>query len=94
MISGVIVTGGGSMLTGLPELCEEILGVPTRRGFPIGVGGLVDVINNPAFATAVGLTLYGNKSRSGQSRDTFRIRDQNIFNRILSRMKKWFKEVV
>ncbi len=94
MISGVIVTGGGSMLIGLPELCEEILGVPTRRGFPIGVGGLTDVINNPAYATAVGLSLYGSRSRTGQSKDSFRIRDQNIFNRILSRMKKWFKEVV
>ena len=82
------------MLTGLPELCEEILGVPTRRGFPIGVGGLTDVINNPAYATAVGLALYGARSRTGQTKDTFRIRDQNIFNRILSRMKKWFKEVV
>jgi len=58
------------------------------------VGGLTDVINNPAFATAVGLALYGVRSRGGQSRDSFRIRDQNIFNRILARMKKWFKEVI
>lgn len=94
MISGVVITGGCSMLAGLPEFSEDIFGIPTRRGYPIGVGGLTDVINNPAFATAVGLVQYGAKARVKQSRDTFRIRDQNIFNRVLSRMKKWFKEVI
>jgi len=94
MISGVAITGGSSLLAGLPELADDIFGLPTRRGYPIGVGGLTDVINNPAFATAVGLVLYGARSRSPRSRDSFRIRDQNIFYRVLNRMKKWFKEVI
>ncbi|MFP3867457.1 MAG: cell division protein FtsA [Desulfobacteraceae bacterium] len=94
IISGVAITGGSSLLDGLPELADEIFALPTRRGYPIGVGGLTDVINNPAFATAVGLVLYGAKGRTQRSRNSFRIRDQNIFYRVLSRMKKWFKEVI
>ncbi|MBW1916675.1 MAG: cell division protein FtsA [Deltaproteobacteria bacterium] len=94
IISGVAITGGSSLLDGLPELADEIFGLPTRRGYPIGVGGLTDVINNPAFATAVGLVLYGARGRTQRSRDSFRIRDQNIFFRVLNRMKKWFKEVI
>jgi cell division protein FtsA len=51
----------------------------------------VDVVNNPMFATGVGLVLYGAKNLPAKK---FRIRDKNIFNRLILRMKKWFKEVV
>lgn len=94
MITGAVVTGGTSLLPGLPEMSEDILGIPTRRGYPIGVGGLTDVINNPSFATAVGLVQYGARARQKRAKDIFRIRDQNIFSRVWSRMKKWFKEVI
>jgi cell division protein FtsA len=52
---------------------------------------LVDVVNNPMYATAVGLVLYGARSQPQQK---FRIRDTNIFNRVMARMKKWFKEII
>ena len=32
-----------------------------RRGYPSGVGGLMDVVNNPMYAAAVGLILYGKR---------------------------------
>ena len=38
--------------------------MPTRVGTPIGIGGLVDVVNNPIYATGVGLILYGVKNRT------------------------------
>jgi cell division protein FtsA len=43
----------------MPELAEQILGLPVRRGAPMGVGGLMDVVKSPAYATAVGLVKYG-----------------------------------
>jgi len=43
------------------------------------------------YATGVGLVIYGAKN---QTRKKFRIRDGNIFNRVMSRMKKWFSEVI
>jgi len=57
--AGIVLTGGGSRLDGLPELGERVFQLPVRRGVPIGIGGMVEVVNSPTFATAVGLTLYG-----------------------------------
>jgi len=62
--AGVVVTGGTSIMEGVPELAEGIFDQPVRRGVPIGIGGLVDVIESPIYATAVGLALYGRHSRS------------------------------
>jgi cell division protein FtsA len=92
--SGVVVTGGAAMLEGIPEVAEQIFDLPVRRGYPLGVGGLTDVINNPMYATAVGLVLYGVKQEEGQAEKIFRIRQKNIFNRVAARMKKWFKDVI
>jgi cell division protein FtsA len=61
-------------------------------GYPVGINGLVDVVNKPMYATAVGLVLYGaQRSKEGKK---FRIRDTNIFGRVMERMKRWFKDVV
>ncbi len=57
--SGVVLTGGASLLEGLLEMGEFILDVPTRRGSPERLGGLTDVVKSPEYATVVGLLLYG-----------------------------------
>jgi cell division protein FtsA len=58
------------------------------------VGGLHDMVNSPKYATAVGLLLYGAENRVVKSGGgDFRIRDDNVFNRILGRMKKWFVDI-
>ena len=59
LASGVVLTGGSTNLHGMPELAEEVLGLPVRRGLPRGIGGLTDVVTSPQHATAVGLLLYG-----------------------------------
>ena len=59
--AGVVLTGGGSRLDGLTELGERVFQLPVRRGAPIGIGGMVEVVSTPTFATAVGLALYGAK---------------------------------
>lgn len=89
--SGSVLTGGSSLLDGVIEIAESIFDLPTRLGKPRGITGLVDVVNNPMYATGVGLVIYGVKNQDAQK---FRIRDTNIFNRIMNRMKNWFKEVV
>jgi cell division protein FtsA len=56
--SGIVLTGGGAILEGLPEIAEQIFDLPIRRGCPTGIGGgLADHANTPAFATSVGLVL-------------------------------------
>lgn len=88
--AGAVITGGSALIDGMGDLAEQILDMPARIGFPRGVAGLTDVINNPMYATAVGLVLHGSK---GSPVRKFRIRDQNIFNNVMTRMKNWFKEV-
>lgn len=57
--SGVVITGGATMMEGMVELAERVLKLPVRRGTPMGVGGLSDVVRSPRYATGVGLVLYG-----------------------------------
>ncbi len=90
--SGVVVTGGSAELQGVTEMAEQIFNTPARVGYPQGISGLVEVVNKPMYATAVGLVLHGSK-RSKKAKK-FRIRDTNIFNRVMTRMKRWFKEVI
>ena len=59
LASGAVITGGSTLLEGMAEYAETILGMPVRRGAPMGVGGLVDVVRSPSYATAVGLVKYG-----------------------------------
>ena len=61
--SGIVLTGGGSILDGMPEIADQIFDLPIRRGCPIGVGGLTDHVNNPAFPTAVGLVMYAHRNQ-------------------------------
>jgi cell division protein FtsA len=89
--SGIVITGGTALLNDVSEVAESVFNLPTRLGKPRGITGLVDVVNNPMYATGVGLVLYGAKNRTSKK---FRIRDRNIFNRVTSRMKKWFDEIV
>ncbi|MBL9005562.1 MAG: cell division protein FtsA [Myxococcales bacterium] len=89
LASGLVVTGGSTILQGLPELAEEVLGMPVRRGLPQGFGGLTDVVRSPIYATGVGLLLYGARQQEGLfigGRDTSR---RGVWNR----MRTWFAEV-
>ncbi|HEY7113285.1 MAG TPA: cell division protein FtsA [Thermoanaerobaculia bacterium] len=66
--SGVVLTGGGAELEGLVEVAEGIFEGPVRRGVPSGVGGLVDVVSRPEWATATGLLLYGHRNKPKRRR--------------------------
>ena len=90
LASGMVITGGSSLLPGLIELAEQIFDLPTRVGYPRGVGGLSDVIRNPIYATAVGLAMYGFKNQKGNGHFIFR--KQSILGRFINGIKNWFKE--
>ncbi len=89
--SGVVITGGSSLLPGLVELAEQIFGLPTRIGYTRGVGGLSDVTRNPMYATAVGLVKYGFKAQGGgEFYSSYRKR--STWQRFIEGIKRWFKE--
>ncbi len=88
MSAGLVLTGGTSLLEGVAELAEGIMHMPVRVGVPRGVKGLVELVNSPAYATAVGLCIY-EASRPSYS---FKPKGTGIFEKILERMINWFKE--
>jgi cell division protein FtsA len=53
-------------LEGTEELADEVFELPVRIGRPQDIGGLVDVVNSPIFATGVGLIKYGQRYRTEQ----------------------------
>ncbi|MDY0189797.1 MAG: cell division protein FtsA [Desulfuromonas sp.] len=87
--SGIVITGGTSILPGMPELAEQIFDLPVRRGSPQGVGGLIDVVNSPIYATGVGLVIYGSHN---QHSENFSIGQEKVFEKVMRRMKEWFGE--
>lgn len=58
LASGLVISGGGSILTGMPEFAENMLQMPVRRGVPGGVGGMADMLRNPMYATGTGLLIH------------------------------------
>ncbi|MEK6589064.1 MAG: cell division FtsA domain-containing protein, partial [Nitrospinota bacterium] len=85
--SGIVLTGGSAIMDGITDLAEKIFKLPVRKGFPKGIGGLVDVVNSPMYATGVGLILFGLKNRQHGKKP--RLTDKNLFDKIFNRMKCW-----
>ena len=86
--SGIVITGGSSMMRGMVELGEEIFHMPVRLGMPGYVGGLSEVVSNPRYATGVGLVLMGKQQ---VERNLISRLDSGSLVGILNRMKSWFK---
>jgi cell division protein FtsA len=85
--SGVVLTGGSSVMQGMVELGEEIFHMPVRVGVPKYAGGLADVVRSPRYATAVGLLLEGvQQVRQGQMS-----RQDGSVRAVLGRMREWFQ---
>ena len=89
LASGVVITGGSMLLPGAVEMAERSFGLPVRLGVPTHVGGLVDVIDSPAYAAAVGLVLHGMKRHE---RAVYRPRDDKILAKVKHRMSDWLSE--
>src|SRR6056300_1650900 len=84
LAAGMVFTGGTSKMEGVAELAEEIFHMPVRIGMPVEVNGLVDIVRNPTYSTAVGLLLYGMKQ--AQEREGSAVREPGItlFDRVKS----------
>ena len=90
--SGIVITGGSTILEGMPELAEQVFNLPVRRGSPQGIGGLVDVVNSPVYSTGVGLVVYGSRHVDIAAHFPTTQGDDSLFRRVSKRMKEWFSE--
>ena len=85
--SGIVLTGGSSVMRGMVELGEEIFHMPVRIGVPRYAGGLADVVRNPRYATVMGLLLEG-ATQVQQGRIS---RQTGSFRGVLARMREWIQ---
>jgi cell division protein FtsA len=90
--AGVVLTGGGSLIKGTSDLAKEVLGMPVKIGIPGGFSsGLVREIENPIYATGVGLVMHELKHRD---RSAVKAVIQNGKGKtIFQRMKLWFDDL-
>jgi len=88
--AGVVLTGGTALLPGIVELTEEVFRLPARCGVPMGIGGLVDMVNSPMYATGVGLLQFAVKEHPYERSHKFT--DEHLFAKIYHRMRTWFSE--
>ena len=83
--AGIGLTGGAAKIEGAVELAEEVFHTPVRIGTPNSAEGFSEIINNPIYATSVGLLEYGLKQKQ-EDHMNYIHRDKNIFNRV----SRWF----
>ena len=88
----VVLTGGASQLTGLPELAARVLGRPVRIGRPLGVGGLPDDSKGAAFAAAAGLLVYPQAAHLEQFEPRQTRRQMTGTGGYIARVGRWLRE--
>ena len=90
--SGVILVGGGSKIPGIIDLAKERLKLPVQLGYPQSIDGLVEKVDDPAFATAVGLIFWGlEMSKEGEGeRLFFQSKVPSTVNTV-DKIKRWFR---
>ncbi len=86
--SGIVITGGASLMPGMTDLAEEIFHMPVRLGLPRYVGGLAEVVKNPRYSTAVGLLILARQQM--QKAPNHRGKEGGMGD-VFGRMKSWFQ---
>ncbi|MFA5625266.1 MAG: cell division protein FtsA [Bradymonadales bacterium] len=88
--SGIVLTGGAAIMDAAPELCGRVTGLPVRRGIPIGVGGMSDLVRLPKSATAVGLLLQATRHADLRLFKPKESKGVSLRERLVS----WLKEII
>lgn len=93
--AGVVITGGGAETAGAEESAKRMLSMPVRTGMPAGITGLIDDIETPAYATAIGLLFYAKSFKHKESESFFdgflKPFNLNFSKGIFSSVRKLFK---
>lgn len=92
--AGVVLTGGVTLTPGIEPLAAHKLRMPVRTGRPQRIGGLADVFESPAYATSVGLVLWGmrqNAQSAGSPRLARPRQGTEGRNEQSSPLAKWLK---
>jgi cell division protein FtsA len=88
LAAGLVMCGGSADLAGFRELGQQVLQLPVRVGRPHELQGLTDVLESPAYATSVGLLLWGMRHEEMSRPEPRRKRPPN---EIVQRVRNWFR---
>jgi len=91
LASGVVLTGGGVLVPGVPDLAERVFGLPARIGMPVGFDGVEEVLSGPSYAAVLGLTRRGVDSSDSLSGI---VEGGHVIARMGRRMVGWFRDFV
>jgi len=97
--AGIVITGGGALIKNICPLANEVLGMDSKIGRPLGLaGGLIEEVNSPIYATSVGLVLHALKAEGTENQQAAPPASkgagvEKVMNNITERMKSWFKEL-
>jgi cell division protein FtsA len=80
--AGLVLTGGGANLPGIAELAQQVTRMPVRIGYPMAMTGVTDELDNPAYATAVGLILWKIRNQETHAPVTKKSNVQNMFSKV------------
>lgn len=86
--AGVVLTGGAAKIEGAAEFAEDVFQMPVRLGYPMQVTGLKDYVQDPAYASVVGLLLYGQES---QDQNKAGNSPKDTVSGLLKKLSSWFK---
>jgi len=87
---GVVITGGTSLMEGMPDMAERMLDLPARRGLPAGVGGIHEHVGNPMYSTSVGLIIHALHQQDDLAMHGYR-KGRRLW-RVVEHMKSWARE--
>jgi cell division protein FtsA len=88
LAAGVVITGGTARLRGIDALAEDIFHLPVKIGIPKQIGGLTDIVQDPIYATGVGLILYGFEKKNQVL--IRKGRGVGVFDALKKRFEDWF----
>ena len=89
LAAGLVMCGGSAELAGFKDLGQQVLQLPVRVGKPHDLHGLTDVLESPAYATAVGLLLWGMRHAPSEEHET--PRTIRIPGELWPRIRNWFR---
>lgn len=87
---GVVITGGGAKIKGIVEFAKQKLKLPAQLGFPQELEGLIDQVDDPSFATVIGLIVSALSDEQKISRSGVRF-DIPQMDETIGKLKKWIK---
>ncbi|MEQ1849438.1 MAG: cell division protein FtsA [Candidatus Peribacteraceae bacterium] len=90
--AGALLTGAAVKAPGVLEIAREVLGLPVQMGFPMEIGGVIEKVDDPAYATALGALLWG--SREGIKRSSFSFAGSFDMKRTIGSVGSWFKNLL